>query len=64
MYINPFPLRATVVWDDCDDRALLYDDDILKLVNMDLLSPLLQEPPSVGLAPHFCSNLVPCIPDS
>lgn len=33
MYITAFPLRASIVWDDCEDRALLYDHDILKLVN-------------------------------
>ena len=31
-YVVPFPLRAMIVWDDCDDRAALYDEEILRLV--------------------------------
>jgi hypothetical protein len=33
-YTVAFPLRAMIVWDDCPDRAMLYDDDILKLVRL------------------------------
>ena len=34
MYITPFPLRATVVYDDVPDRGVLYDDAICKLIKI------------------------------
>ena len=34
MYINPFPFECVMVYDDCDDYTLLYEDDFDKFVNM------------------------------
>ena len=34
VYTSPFPLRAVVVWEDCGDRAMLYDSGILKLATL------------------------------
>ena len=32
LYVTPFPSRGIMVWDDCMDRAALYDSQIVDLV--------------------------------